>query len=223
MTLQPLSGADLLRLEHADYRRITLLTAWTLVWLYVLFDLLFRWGAANDIQLLQRVDVALPAGGIGQIIIFGGGLLAIWLIHYMRDDAVEQAGEQSLSYRLGNTAHVRAFNILCFCALLLAAVVALHYRLADLPFWLVLSILLISCLVNFVERGALLRQRAAWNGMRLRLLFSRLPLIGRFISLRQINARLASGQMSADAADDTAPEQAPAASTVPDDAQQPPA
>lgn len=222
MMSQPLGGADLLRLEQADYRRITLLTAWTLVWLYVLGDLLFRWGQANDIQLVQRVDVALPASGVWQVIIFGGGLIAIWLVHYVRDDLVEQAGEQSLSYRLGNTAHVRAFNIVYMCVLLLAAVAALHYRLTDLPFWLVFTILLISCLINFVERGVWPQQRASWNGMRLRLLFHRLPLIGGLVSLRPINERLESGQATTNATADPATEEAPAASTAPVDSQQPP-
>jgi 1,4-dihydroxy-2-naphthoate octaprenyltransferase len=222
MTSQSLSGADLLRLEHADYRRVTLLTAWTLVWLYVLCDLLLRWGTKNGIQLLQHIDTAIPASGIWQSVIFGGGLLGIWLIYYMRDDLVEQVGERSLSYRLGNVAHARAFNIVYLCALLLAAVVALHYRLADPPFWLLFTILLISCLVNFVERRTLLRQRAAWNAMRLRLLFSQLPLIGRFVSLAPINDRLASGLPAADAADGAAPEQAPVPPAAPEDPQQTP-
>jgi hypothetical protein len=222
MTAQPLSGADLLRLEHADYRRITLLTAWTLVWLYVLCDLLLRWGVTNGIELIQRISIAIPASGFWQVAIFSAGLLGIWLLHYVRDDLVEQAGERSLSYRLGNVAHAWAFNIVYLCMLLAAAIIALHYRLADAPFWLLFAILLISCLLNFVERGAPLGQRAAWNSMRLRLLFSRVPLIGRLVSLAPINDRLVDGSPPADATEGAAPDQAPAQPAAPDHLQQPP-
>jgi hypothetical protein len=223
MTAQPLGGADLLRLEDANYRRVTLLTAWTVVWLYVLFDLLFRWGEAQGIGFIQRFSHALPAPGFGQVALFLAGLIVVWLVFYVLDDAFEQAGDRSLCYRLGNIAHTRAFNGVYLCALVAAAIVAVQYRINATSFWLLHVIVLISCLVNFVEPGGALRERMAWAGMRLRLLFSRIPGIRRFVSLAPINARLAASQQQTNAEALTAEEQpavqpdAPEAAVAPSD------
>lgn len=205
MTVRPISGAELLQLERADYRRVTLLTTWSLIALYVLFDLLLRWGEAHAIAAIRLLDTSLPSSGFWQTTLFVGAALGTWLLFYVLDDTFEAAGARSLCYRLGNLTYTRGFSAVYLCALLAAGTIALQYQIADVSFWLLLALMIVSCLISFVERGVELRERLSWNSMRLRLMLSRVPLLGRFVSLGPINAGVAAGIEQAQADDGSGP------------------
>lgn len=215
MINQPLTAQDLVQLEQANYRRITLLTTLVICSVYVLLDLALYWGEFYGIEFLLRFSAMLPASTGWQIVIFIGSLLLVWIAFYSFDDGFEQARERSWLYQIGNVDHLRPFNILFLLGLIVALALAARYRVVAGPFWLFWSLLLLTTLVNFIEDFAVIGRRFSRAGMRLRLLFVRLPLIGRLISLRPINRRLQAG---------VAPPDPPAAVQPPDAAPaQPPA
>lgn len=179
MTMTPLTHEDLNRLERANYRRTTLLTSLTLVWIYALSDALLRLGPVNRIEVVRLIDTAIPDHGFGQLLVFVIAAILIWILFYLSDDRFEQAGQRSLFYRLAHLEHSRPFNTVFLCALVGLAGLASQYRLDDPSFWLIWTMLLLSCTINYVEPGARRARGVAWYGMRLRLLLHRVPFFGR--------------------------------------------
>ncbi|MEI7643688.1 MAG: hypothetical protein WCJ55_05185 [Chloroflexales bacterium] len=205
MTVQPLSANALRNLLHADYRRITLLATWAMMACYVLCDLLLRWGQTSGASILIWFAKWLSAGRLQEISIFGTGYFCIWVVFYLLDDAFEQAGRRSWCYRFGDLAHSQIFNSICIGALLALLGVALAYGVAAISFWLLAGLLLLAYLLNALMGNTALQQRIARYKMRLRLLLRRLPLIGRFVSVQPINARLAATMAQTQAAAQPAP------------------
>ena len=223
MINRPLTLHDL----QADYRRVTLLTTLTLSSVYVVSDFGLRLGNAYNIALAQQINSYLPTQVGGQILVFGTGLLLIWLLFYVFDSGFAQAGEQSWAYRIGAVAHLRPFNTVCTLALLLAALAAFHYQITDVSFWLLWTLLLITCMLNFIEHGAAIRQRLGLAGLRLRLLFVRIPFFGRrLVRSDRLNRELAASLEQPDAApaaadqpaDPTAPPPVPDTTAAPEHA-----
>lgn len=207
----PLTDQDLNRLERANYRRTSFLTMLTLVWFYVVGDVLLRFGLAQNIEILRLLNRLIPEGVFGQICVFILSALVVWVVFYLADARFQQAGAHSWMYRLGNLEHSRPFNTVFLILLLALAGLATQYQLSDTAFWLLWTLVLLSCVINYIEPTPARRTPFAWYGLRLRLLLHRVPYLGRrFVRLNPITR-----QMETPDEQNTPPAEAPPTSPPP--------
>ena len=169
--------------ERADIRRITFLTGWTIVLLYLLCDLVLRWGFERDYGWANTISSILAAP-TPLIVVCLIGILLLWLLFYAFDTAIEQAGPASWLYRLGNLSHARLFCTACLLALIGSMMVAFQYAVTSPSFWLLAGVLAVVMFISILDQPGGAMQQADLAGARLRLLLRRVPIVGRIVRVR---------------------------------------
>lgn len=170
-------------IEQANIQRITFLTGCGFVVLYVLGDLLLRWGSANKVQLALWLITLIFSNLIISAILSVLSICGLWLLFYAIDYGVEQRTD-SLLYRLGDLRHARL--LVAMIVLVLAAMIAIAvvYQVRSINFWLVGSIALLSVAACLIEDYNAVGQAIALADSRVRVLLQRVPLLGSQIRVR---------------------------------------
>lgn len=183
-----------------------MLTAWTISLIYVGSDLTLRLGVAAQFGVLARVGRWITEAVWLQILVFILGLPLVWLLCFLADLGIAAARGQSWLFRVGDLAHSRVFLSFYLAALLMLGALALQYEVTFSSFWLIFGLLLISCLVGFIEPGVDWPARFRESRDRLTLLLIRIPFLRDYISPKQVNDRLEQEQATSAAEESGSPQ-----------------